>query len=96
MSAPRIRRLAHLAAAAAAVGPRPRLWAPGLAALARLAPRGWWRRWPPLPLPDADYLAFRMETAYGDPSALPPPADLVAYLEWCRAQGGAGRYRGVR
>ncbi|HUZ44337.1 MAG TPA: hypothetical protein VMU63_08005 [Acidimicrobiales bacterium] len=95
MSRPRVRRVAHLLSALEAIGPRPWLWPAGLLTLRRLAPRQWWLRWPPLPLPDADYLAFRMETAYGDPTALPPTADVVAYLEWCRAQGGAGRYRGA-
>ncbi|CAN5129862.1 hypothetical protein BH24ACT1_BH24ACT1_04490 [soil metagenome] len=50
----------------------------------RLAPSGWWRRWPPLPLPDPTYLRFRMETAYGDPDCDPEPADVVAYLAWCQ------------
>ncbi|MHB1444482.1 MAG: hypothetical protein ACYCTI_04505 [Acidimicrobiales bacterium] len=96
MTRPRVRRWAHLVSAAGAVGPHPRLWPSGLMTLRRLAPRRWWRRWPPLPIPEAGYLAFRMETAYGDPYALPPPADVLAYLEWCRAQGGVGRYRGAR
>jgi hypothetical protein len=49
-----------------------------------LAPRGWWRRRPFLPLPDRDYLRFRMVTAYGDPERAPEPQDVVTYLEWCR------------
>jgi hypothetical protein len=36
-------------------------------------------------MPDAAYLRFRMITAYGDPHHEPEPADLVTYLEWCRA-----------
>ena len=64
----------------------PGLWATGLRQVAVLARPGWWRRPPVLPLPDADYLRFRMETAYGgagdEPLAAP---DLVAYLRWCRA-----------
>jgi hypothetical protein len=44
---------------------------------------GWWRRWPFLPVPDADYVRYRMETAYG--STRPPePDDVITYLEWCR------------
>jgi hypothetical protein len=32
-----------------------------------------------------------MQTVYGDPDAPLQPADLVAYLEWCRRmQGDAG------
>jgi hypothetical protein len=43
----------------------------------------WWRRWPFLPVPDAKYVRYRMETAYG--SARPPePDDVITYLEWCR------------
>jgi hypothetical protein len=67
---------------------RPRLWGTALRQGLRLARPGWWRRAPWLPLPDADYLAFRFETQYGsngaDPGAAPEPRDLVDYLEWCR------------
>jgi hypothetical protein len=35
-------------------------------------------------LPDAGYLAFRLETQYGGDGARDPdPADLVDYLSWC-------------
>lgn len=61
---------------------RPRLWGTALHQGMRLARPGWWRRAPWLPLPDADYLAFRFETQYGGGS--PRPRDLVDYLEWCR------------
>jgi hypothetical protein len=51
-----------------------------------LARPGWWRRPPFLPVPDPDYLRFRLETAYGGTGEGPfEPADLVAYLRWCRA-----------
>ena len=93
MSPTRIRRWAYMAAAGRAVIPRPGLWSTALSTMVRLAPDRWWRCWPPLPVPDAAYLAFRMETAYGDPAAFPPSGDVVAYLEWCRRQGGGGRYR---
>lgn len=46
--------------------------------------RGWYRRFPFLPLPPRDYLRWRMETAYGDPDATPPPDDLARYLRWAR------------
>jgi hypothetical protein len=48
-----------------------------------LARPGWWRRPPFLPLPDRDYVRFRLQTAYG-PSGTPTGDDLVAYLNWCR------------
>jgi hypothetical protein len=79
-------RLNPVVAAASTLLRRPDLW-PTLARTAgRLVPPGWWRRWPPLPLPDRRYLAFRMETAYGRGDAQPRAEDLVAYLEWCRRQ----------
>lgn len=81
-----------------AVVGRPHLWVTALRQAARLARPGWWRRPPFLPLPDPDYLAFRMETQYGAPDHAADPGDLVTYLEWCRAQERARRRggRGVR
>lgn len=63
----------------------PSLWATAVVQGRRLLPNGWWRRRPFLPLPDPDYLAFRMQTAYGDPDHPPEPADVLSYLRWCRA-----------
>jgi hypothetical protein len=63
---------------------RPRLWWVAARQALRIARPRWWTRAPFLPLPDADYLRFRLETAYGEAVA-PQPADLVAYLEWCAA-----------
>ena len=40
-------------------------------------------RAPFLPLPDPDYVRFRLQTAYG-PHGSPAGDDLVAYLNWCR------------
>ena len=80
--------------AALAVAVRPRLWGVAVTQALRLAVPGWWRRWPPLPVPDRDYLRFRMQTAYGDPDAGPSPADVVAYLEWCRGFRRVGYPRG--
>ena len=75
---------AVVGAVARALLRRPDLWGAALAQGARLAPPGWWRRWPPLPLPDPAYLRFRLQTAYGDPEQPPAPEDVVAWLEWCR------------
>jgi hypothetical protein len=66
------------------VAVRPGLWGVAVTQLVRLAAPGWWRRWPPLPLPTPEYLRFRLQTAYGDTAAHPSPEDVVAYLEWCR------------
>jgi hypothetical protein len=71
--------------AAGAVLVRPTLWATAIVQVLRLARPGWWHRWPLLPLPDRDYLRFRMVTAYGDPDRPPEPLDVVTYLHWCRA-----------
>lgn len=73
-----------------AVLPRPSLWLTALRVVLRLAAPGWWRRWPPLPVPPVGYWRFRLVTAYGgdgDPN-LVSPADVVSYLRWCRSEGG--------
>lgn len=70
--------------AARAVVHHPSLWATGIVQVFRLAPTGWWRRWPPLPMPDPGYLRFRLQTAYGDPDRDPEPEDVVTYLRWVR------------
>jgi hypothetical protein len=67
-----------------AVVVRPWLWGIALVQLFRLARPGWWRRTPFLPWPDREYLRFRLETQYGDPDHAIEPADIVAYLQWCR------------
>ena len=67
-----------------AVLARPSLWPTAVVQVFELAPRGWWRRWPPVPTPDRAYLRFRLQTAYGDPDRDPEPEDLVTYLKWCR------------
>lgn len=74
-----------------AVAVRPRLWAVAVQQVLVLAVPGWWRQWPPLPLPDEAYLRFRLQTQYGDPAHRPEPADVVTYLHWCRGQA-----RGLR
>jgi hypothetical protein len=74
-----------MAGAALAVARRPDLWVTAARQVARLAPEGWWRRSPYLPLPDPTYLRFRMVTAYGGDGEAPRPHDVVTYLHWCRA-----------
>ena len=73
---------------------RPDLWGTAVRQALRLAPRGWWRRPPFLPLPAESYLRFRMVTAYGGDGMpgheqgdgeVDRAADLITYLEWCRA-----------
>jgi hypothetical protein len=69
-------------ATAAAVAQRPRLWPTALRQARRLARPRWWSRPPFLPVPDRGWLAFRMETQYGDPHHPPVAADVVQWLEW--------------
>jgi hypothetical protein len=52
--------------------------------------RDWYRRVPFLPLPPADYVAWRLHTAYGSDDAVPPAKDLERYLGWAaRLRRGA-------
>jgi hypothetical protein len=46
--------------------------------------RDWWRRFPCLPLPDPDYLEWRLHTAYGEERALPPMDDVLRFARWRR------------
>lgn len=84
-------RVGWMVAVVFAVVRRPRLWGTAVRQVRRLAPTGWWRRAPFLPLPTADYLRFRFQTAYGDADVLPPVADVVTYLAWCRDWPAASR-----
>ena len=54
----------------------------GLAWAARR--RGWYRRAPFLPVPPRSYLAWRLDTAYGDPVARPPAHEAERYVRWTR------------
>jgi len=69
--------------AAWAVAQRPSLWGVAVSQTLRLARPRWWRTPPFLPLPDASYLQFRLETQYGS-GRDPEPGDVVTYLHWCR------------
>ena len=65
-----------------AVLARPRLWRAALRQGRALVPTGWWRRRPFLPVPDRQWLRFRMTTAYGDPAAPVDAEDLLTWLAW--------------
>ena len=73
-----------------AIGRRPSLWGEAARAALALAPRGWWRRPPFMPIPDRTYLEWRIETAYGDRSTRVTPHDAVSYLEWRKRQRSQG------
>ncbi len=62
---------------------RPSLWWTAFRQLRRMIAPRWWSRRPFLPLPDATYVHYRMETAYGA-HGVPNAADVITYLEWCR------------
>ena len=78
----KIRWILRLALAVAA---HPELWLTAIRQAVVLSPNRWWCRAPFLPVPDAEYLRFRLLTAYGDPGHPPESADVIAYLHWCRA-----------
>lgn len=61
---------------------RPKLLALLLGAAWRFRKRGWYRRPPFLPIPPADYMRWRMQTAFGNEQAGPDLDALQAYLAW--------------
>lgn len=63
----------------------PSLWIIAAQTTFRMAKRGWWKKSPFLPLPGVAYWKFRMETVYGDPEALPSPADMRSFLQWAKS-----------
>ena len=69
-----------------AVARRPALWGEGLRTLVALAPRGWWKRSPFLPVPDESYARWRIATSSGDPDADIQVEELISYLQWRRGQ----------
>jgi hypothetical protein len=76
-------------ATAVAVARRPGLWSTALGQARALARRRWWARPPFLPLPDRRWLAFRLETQYGDARHPPVPDDVITWLEWARRNRGS-------
>jgi len=83
-------RTSAYARVAIAVVLRPSYWPVSVTVIRRLAPRGWWRRPPFLPVPSSSYARFRMETQYGGESPLPTVSDVLKYLQWVR-RWDAGR-----
>ena len=56
-----------------------------------LCPRGWWKSFPPLPIPSHKYIRWRLDTAYGqtDHGWERPPmkkivSDAIKFLLWRR------------
>jgi len=79
-------RLGPLAVLAVVI--RPGLWREAVGAAGAMARRHWLRRRPHLPLPDPDYMRWRIQTAYGadagSASAAQRARDLISYLEFRR------------
>ena len=53
----------------------------------RFRTRGWYRRFPFLPIPSRKYVRWRMHTAYGDYNTVPPVEDVVRYARWVGRDG---------
>lgn len=83
---------------ALAVVSRPDLWSTAIRALRSHAPSQWWRSSPRLPIPDQEWMQFRLTTAYGSPpadTAVPgsdvlDAAEVIEWLEWLRAWNSNG------
>ena len=63
---------------------RPGLTAEAVRLAAAVAPRGWWRRPPHLPLPDSEYRQWRLTTAYGRGDRAPTVREMEEFLAWRR------------
>jgi hypothetical protein len=64
---------------------RPNLWWIAAVEGLRLARPGWWKAWPPIPVPSESLWRMRMLTAYGKDGSDPPRVDdILSYLQWCR------------
>ena len=46
--------------------------------------RRWWEHPPFLPLPDREYLAWRLHTAYGEEREVPDLEDVIRFARWRR------------
>ncbi|MEP7384504.1 MAG: hypothetical protein ABI910_22715 [Gemmatimonadota bacterium] len=77
------RLLAHLASESLR---RPALALDLLRVAWRFRARGWYGRFPFLPLPSRPYVRWRMMTAYGDPDIVPPAEDIIRYARWVGTQ----------
>lgn len=66
---------------------RPWLWRDAVGLALGFAARRWWARLPLLPLPDPDYVAWRLQTAYGadgSADAAVEARDLVSLVSFRR------------
>jgi len=80
-----MRDLKGMSVVAQVLATKPNLWLIAILQAFHLARPGWWRSWPPLPVPSDGLWRLRILTAYGGDGSNPPQGDdVVAYLEWCR------------
>jgi hypothetical protein len=63
---------------------RPWLWLEAVRAAQAHGCKEWWKRL--LFVPESEYLAWRLDTAYGAKDAKVDPGDFIRYLEWRRRQ----------
>ena len=87
-----MRRLAP--GTAGAVLRRPREIPTAVRSLLAMAPRGWWRRRPFLPIPDDAYWRFRLETSNGGDGTTPPtPHEVTEVLAWTASMRRHARHQ---
>lgn len=69
-----------------AVASQPTLWPTAFRAYRSFVPDRWWTKRPFLPVPDRDWMHFRMVTAYGGDGAPAPTAghEVVTWLQWLK------------
>lgn len=73
---------------------RPWLWPALLSAAWAFRPKSWYRRPPFLPLPSGEYVRWRLETAYGEPGAVPPADEIERFVIWSARMRRRMRPRG--
>lgn len=61
---------------------RPALWPSALGLAVTMSRPGWWRQWPPRPLPSRRYLGFRAQTLFGVGPGVLEADTLVEYVKW--------------
>ncbi|MXW17838.1 MAG: hypothetical protein F4139_15665 [Gemmatimonadetes bacterium] len=61
---------------------RPRLWPALLSGAWAFRSKDWYRKAPFLPLPSKAYMRWRLETAYGEPDAVPPADEIARFVTW--------------
>lgn len=73
---------------------RPWLWPALVSAAWAFRPKAWYRKPPFLPLPSAEYMRWRLETAYGEPDAAPPADEIERFVTWSAEMRRRMRPRG--